>query len=98
MSKSRLIPFALLALLLLFLASKGLAASSAKYSIDWQVLSAGGAPATANAGHVSLNSTLGQTAIASSNVSQYSLWAGFWYSLKQAIWNLFLPNILRDNP
>ncbi len=43
MRKSRLIPITLLALLLLFLASGALAASTSQSSVNWQVLSAGGA-------------------------------------------------------
>jgi hypothetical protein len=97
MSKSRLIPITFLALLLLLLASGALAASSAHYAVDWQVLSAGGAPAASNSGHVAMNGTLGQTAIGPSSGSQTSLWAGFWYSIKQAVIDLFLPIIVRGN-
>ena len=95
MSKTRLLPVTLLALLLLFLSSGALAASSAHYAIDWHVLSAGGAPAASSSGHVSLNGSLGQTAIGPSYDSQTSLWAGFWHSIKQAVLNLFLPTIIK---
>jgi hypothetical protein len=97
MSKTRLIPITLLALLLLLLASGALAASTAQYAVDWQVLSAGGAPAASSSGHVSMNGTLGQTAIGPSSGSQASLWAGFWYSIKQAVLDFFLPIVLRGN-
>ena len=95
MSKSLLITVTLLVLLLLLLASGALAASSANYSMDWQLLSAGGAPAASSSGHVSLNGSLGQTSIVSSSGSHASLWAGFWYRLKKAWADVFLPTILR---
>ena len=97
MSRTRLVPITLLVLLLLLLASGALAASSAHYSIDWQVLSAGGAPAASNSGHFTINGSLGQTAIGPSSGSHVSLWAGFWYNIKQAVMDFFLPIILRSN-
>ena len=96
MTKSRFIPFTILLLLLLLLASGALAASSANYAIDWQVLSAGGSPAASSSGHISLNGTLGQTTIGPSYDNHASLWAGFWQSIKQAVLDLFLPIIEKD--
>lgn len=97
MSKIRLISISLLALLLLLLATGALAANTSQYSVNWQVLSAGGAPAASDSGHITMNGTLGQTAIGSSSGSQATLWAGFWHSLKQAVLDLFMPLILRGN-
>jgi hypothetical protein len=71
------------------------AESSDGTGMNWQVLSAGGAPAASTSGHVSMNSTLGQTAIGPSSAGQTTLWAGFWHSIKQVLMNTFIPIIMR---
>jgi len=86
----------LLALLILFLVNGVLAASSVQYSIDWQSMNTGGAPAESGSGHISLNGSLGQTAIGPSSGSQSSLWAGFWHSIQQALMDLFMPIVMRS--
>ena len=95
MAKRPLILVILLAAFLFLLISGALAASSAQYTTSWQVLSAGGAPASSNSGHVSMNSTLGQTAIGVSSDGHTTLWTGFWHSIQRVIWDLFLPIIRR---
>jgi len=91
----RAILLGLLILILLLLIGVVVAAAQIQYSINWQVLSAGGAPATSASGHVSMNGTVGQTAIGPSSSNQTTLWAGFWHSLKQALINSFMPIVLR---
>ena len=93
--KKHLLTVLLLVLLLLLAAGGALAAASASYSMPWHVLSAGGAPAESSSGDVSLNGTLGQTAIGSSSGSHTSIWAGFWHSLGEVLKDLFMPLIRR---
>ena len=95
MRKSRLVLSIVLVLLLLLVAGGVLASSSQMYSIDRQVLSAGGAPAASSSGHVSMNGTLGQTAIGVSSTGQTTLWAGFWQRVQQVMSDIFLPIIMR---
>ncbi len=95
MNKQLVIRILLIVLPLLFLASGVLAASSANYAVDWQTLSAGGAPAASSSGQVTLNGSLGQAAIGPSAGSHSSLWAGFWIRVRQAMIKIFLPTVLR---
>ena len=95
MSRARVLRIGLLVLPLLLLASIAWAGSSANYAVDWQVLSGGGAPAAG--GGVTLNGTLGQTAIGSSSISNRVLGAGFWYGLGEGVFELYLPLVLRNS-
>jgi hypothetical protein len=81
----------------LFLVSTVWAKNSDATGLNWQVMSAGGAPAASNSGHINMNGTLGQTAIGTSSIGQTSILAGFWHSLKQAVLDLFMPLIQRGN-
>ncbi len=99
MTKTRVIRIVLLSLPLLLLAilaiaGIALASDSASYSLNWQVLSGGGTLAESSSGQVSLNGTLGQTAIGPSSGSETTLGAGFWYGLGIRIIKVFLPMIL----
>ena len=94
MKKHRFI-LLLLLLLLLLTAGGALAAASASYSMPWHVLSAGGAPAASSSGNITINGTLGQTAIGGSSGSHVSVWAGFWHSLGEVLQDLFMPLIRR---
>jgi hypothetical protein len=90
--------FAALSLLLLAgLAIAGIAwaGSSNGTDVNWSVLSGGGAPAESSSGAVTLNGTLGQTAIGSSVATHGSLGAGFWYGLAEKRYTLYLPIVLR---
>ena len=97
MIKAR-ITLASLAVLLLFLLAE--TASSAGFAIDWWVFSGGGAPASTTGG-VSLNGSLGQTAIGpSSNGSTVILSAGYWSgvgALTPEGGPIYLPIILRSS-
>jgi len=77
MRKAPIVAFGLAALLILLLTGVAGAGRSAHYAVDWQVLSGGGAPA--NAGNISLNGSLGQTAIGPSTSTSYRLGAGYWF-------------------
>ncbi|MGD9315248.1 MAG: hypothetical protein PVG56_00315 [Anaerolineae bacterium] len=95
----------LLPLLLAGLALVGLAwaGSSDGATVQWSVLSGGGAPAASSSGAVSLNGTLGQTAIGPSSVSGSSfgpgtmVGAGFWYGLGEGVYEIYLPLTLRNH-
>ena len=91
MYKARLLLAVILAIVLLLVINGALAAGATHYSTTWQVLSAGGAPAASTSGRVSMNGTLGQTAIGASSGNHTSLWVGFWSSFKQALLDFFLP-------
>jgi len=95
MSRTRLFHVGLLALPLLLLVSITWAGSSDGTAVDWSVLSGGGAPASG--GSVTLNGTLGQTAIGSSSGSGVTVGAGFWYGLGARGYTLYLPLVLRNH-
>ncbi len=77
MSKTKIVAVCLAVLLLILVTGVAGAGSSASYAINWQVLSGGGAPASG--GNVSLNATLGQTAIGPSSGGNINLGAGYWH-------------------
>jgi len=77
MKKTHMVALGLAALLVVLVAGVAGAGQSASYAVNWQVLSGGGAPASA--GTVSLNATLGQTAIGPSTSTSYKLGAGYWF-------------------
>ncbi|UCC65372.1 MAG: hypothetical protein JSV36_10145, partial [Anaerolineae bacterium] len=78
-------------LLLTLLSTVAWAGRSDHYAVDWQVLSAGGAPAVSGSGHVALNGTLGQTAIGPATNGVVTLGAGYWYGLGERIFQIYLP-------
>jgi hypothetical protein len=84
----------LLALLILFVAGASWATGAADYALDWHVMSGGGAP-VASSGDVTLNGTLGQTAIGPSLSGDYDLGAGFWYGALERGAYCYLPLILK---
>lgn len=85
-----------LALLVLLLVGAGWAGAGDGPAVDWRVLSAGGAPAAA--GQVTLDGSLGQTAIGPSAAAGLSLGAGFWYGLGGAgLYRVYLPIAPKNN-
>jgi hypothetical protein len=97
MKKTHLAALSLAALLVVLVAGVAGAGQSASYAVNWQVLSGGGAPASA--GSVSLNATLGQTAIGPSTSTNYQLGAGYWFEnmggLAPGGATLYLPIIVK---
>ena len=94
MKKPRLaIALGLAVFLIILVVGVAVAARSASFTINWQVLSGGGAPA-ASTGNVSLNGSLGQTAIGSSSSASYSLNAGYW--LKAPGYKILLPVVMKN--
>ena len=102
MSRAPVIRAALAALSLLLLAGLSLAgivwaASSDGAAVDWSVLGSGGVPAESSSGTVTLNGTLGQTAIGSSSGTDATMGAGFWYGLGEGAYQLYLSLVLRNH-
>ncbi len=94
MKKTHIAALGLAALLICLVAGTVWAGQSAHYAINWQVLSGGGAPASA--GTISLNGSLGQTAIGPSTSTSFKLGAGYW--LEQVGSTLYLPIIVKNYP
>ncbi len=94
MKKIGIISLSLAALLIVLVAGTVWAGQSTHYAIDWQVLSGGGAPASDDT--ISLNGSLGQTAIGPSTSDSFKLGAGYW--LEQAGGTLYLPIIVKNYP
>ena len=97
MSKARIFHVGLLALslvLLMLLAGIAWAGSADGRAVNWHVLSGGGAPVTG--GVVTLNGTLGQTAIGSSSGTGAAVGAGFWYGLGEGVYEIYLPVVVRN--
>ena len=102
MTRARMVRTGLVLLPLLLAAGLSLAGlvwagSSDGVAVDWSVLSGGGAPAESSSGTVSLNGSLGQTAIGSSSGSGAMLGAGFWYGLGVGVYEVYLPVTLRNH-
>jgi len=100
MNRRRIIGFGWAVVLMVIVVGMASAQSSASYAIKWWVFSGDGAPAVA--GDVSLNGSLGQTAIGPSSGSNVSLGAGYWYgavrlSGEPGIRLLYLPVIFRSS-
>jgi hypothetical protein len=94
MTRARAFRIGLLALPLLLLVSIAWAGSSNGTTVDWSALSGGGAPVAGGA--VTLNGTLGQTAIGSSSGPGATLGAGFWYGVGEGLYRLYLPVVLQN--
>jgi hypothetical protein len=73
------------------------AGSSDSATVDRSLLSGGGAAAGSSSGTVSLNGSLGQTAIGSSYGDRTTLGAGFWYGLGAGVYEVYLPVTLRNH-
>jgi hypothetical protein len=97
MKKTGIAALGLSALLICLVAGTAWAGQSAHYAINWQVLSGGGAPASA--GTISLNGSLGQTAIGPSTSTSFNLGSGYWFEVvsgEPGTHEVYLPIILRN--
>ena len=94
MSRRLRIALALAGILVSAAVGPAWAESPQRYSIDWHVISSGGGPASA--GEVSLNLTVGQSAIgiASSDGGRVDL--GYWYG--RHTWVRYLPILVKGEP
>ena len=99
MNKTNVVAFGLAAALILLSVGVVRAGRSANYAVDWQVFSSGGAPGAV--GNVTLNGSLGQTAVGPSAGGDVSLSAGYWTGVgpvapsPPADWFTFLPVVVR---
>lgn len=98
MDKKKASAFLMALALLLLLAGAALAGSAGGYTVGWQVLAGGGAPALA--GQVALNGTLGQPVAGLSASGSYNISGGYWYrgSLTPPPMIYYLPFIIKDQP
>jgi hypothetical protein len=102
MKMSWLASIALAVLLLASVTGLALAAPTAEQAIPWQVIAAGGAPASGGA--VTLNGTLGQTAVTMSVSADYGVGAGYWSTGDVRVDpaegdnTLFLPSVFNTQP
>jgi hypothetical protein len=94
MNKRAYIVFGLAGLLVLSLTGGGLAYRLTSSGADWHVFSGGGAPA--GSANVSLNASLGQTAIGPASSASYSLHGGYWRTPAGEPATLYLPLVLDD--
>ena len=76
MKTSWLAALGLAVLLIVSVAGLALAAPEAEQAVTWQVFGGGGAPVSGGA--ITLNGTLGQTAVAMSGSADVSVGAGYW--------------------
>ena len=97
MTRARALRIGLLALPLLLLVSIAWAGSSDGTVVDWSVLSGGGAPAESSSSALTLNGTLGQTAIGPSAATHGSLGAGFWYGAGKGVFEIYLSLVVRNS-
>ena len=102
MTRPRVLQAGLVLLPLLLLAGLAVASmvwagSSDGATVEWSVLSGGGAPAASSSGAVTLNGTLGQATIGSSSGPGATVGAGFWYGLGEGIYEIYLPVTLRNH-
>ena len=92
--RTRITLFGLSALLIILLNGASWGASSTSYTLDWHVMSGGGAP-VASSRNVTLNATFGQTAIGPSAGGDYDQGAGFWSGALERGYYTYLPLILK---
>lgn len=85
-------------MLLLLGSGAALAQTSANYAIPWRVMSGGGQPSENSGGSVTLNGTIGQTAIGQSTGSGgVTGGSGYWYSIQsQTVTGIVITEIMKD--
>jgi len=80
---------------LLLLAGRALAMSSANYRLDWftPLTGSGGAASSAD---YAVNFTVGQTAIGAASSTNYGVCLGFWGGGAAGQYRIYLPLVLRN--
>jgi hypothetical protein len=86
------IPLILSFLILISVTSIALASSGGDYILDWYTIDGGGG--TSSSGDYTLSGTIGQPDAGSMSGADYSLAGGFWASVSQFFYDLFLPLIM----
>ena len=82
-----------LMLMLSLAAVVAFASSGGDYTLDWYTTDGGGG--TSTGGSFSLSGTIGQPDAGSMSGGDYAVSGGFWVSLSQFFYDLFLPLIMR---
>jgi hypothetical protein len=80
-------------LILVSVTSIAFASSGGSYVLDWYTIDGGGG--TSTGGDYSVSGTIGQPDAGSLSGGDYSLAGGFWASVSQFFYDLFLPLIMR---
>ena len=80
-------------LILVSVTSIAFASSGGSYKLDWYTIDGGGG--TSSGGDYALSGTIGQPDAGSMSGGDYSLAGGFWTSVSQFFYDLFLPLIMR---
>ncbi len=79
----------------LLLAGRALAMSSANYRLDWFVPLTGGGGGPASSAHYAINFTVGQSAIGMASSSNYGGCLGYWCGAAVE-YRIYLPLVLRN--
>ncbi len=79
----------------LLLAGRALAMSSANYRLDWFTPLTGGGGGPAQSAHYAVNFTVGQSAIGMASSSNYGGCLGYWCGAA-AEYRIYLPLVLRN--
>lgn len=69
----------------------------ASYAISWQVFASGGSQTASSTSYI-MQSTVGQPVTGSSQSASYQMCSGFWCGVKEWVWKVFLPIVLRTYP
>jgi hypothetical protein len=90
----------LIVVTLLLLAAKVLAMSSDNYRLDWFTPLTGGGGGAADSAHYSVNFTVGQSAIGTSDSTSYEGCLGYWCrsAVAEVEYGIYLPIILKNYP
>jgi len=73
--------------------SNALASSGGDYTLDWYTMDGGGG--TSTGGDYSVSGTIGQPDAGEMSGGDYDIAGGFWASVSQFFYDLFLPLIMR---
>ena len=68
---------------------------AASYDLSWYTVDGGGGASASTGGGYTLTGTAGQPDAGTLSSSTYTLAGGFWPSLAQAVYDLFLPLVRR---
>lgn len=68
--------------------------ATAAYDLPWQAFASGGS-LTASSASYTMQSTIGQPVAGDLQSASYGMCSGFWCNIKEWVWDVFLPLILR---
>jgi hypothetical protein len=97
MNTRRLLPWAIVLLCALVLASNTLAMRSDNYWLDWFTPLTGGGGGPADSDNYAANFTVGQSAIGAADSANYATGLGYWYGTAGG-YKIYLPLVVRNFP